>query len=303
MDTDFAALVAIAARGTLAEEEPALADPDLDVLVAIAGAVPAGERRKHAQRSWQATEHAREAKKLRKTEREKEEQKLAKETALVQLDSVCALAPRVAATLGIRGPTGQGMTAQRAEVLAIVAFRPTIRGDGLFAKVQRRAVWLAARTLLEQQAAFVRGAVARPREEADPSVLEEPAVRHLSLNWQWDETTQRVRNILGDLLPGERSTSTKMAIQVMMQAGRLQSHDATRRSWNTTVDDPVICRASFLESQTSDFLLESLLRLFPHSGVRRGGCCGRGLRTRFVGSYLFARQGCYQLRCLTLVVP
>ena len=71
MDTDFAALVAIAARGTLAAEEPVPADPDMDMLVAIVGAVPAGERRKHAQRSWQATEHAREAKKHRKLEQEK----------------------------------------------------------------------------------------------------------------------------------------------------------------------------------------------------------------------------------------
>ena len=78
MDTDFAALVAIAARGTLAVEEPVFADPDLDVLAAIAGAVPAGERRKHAQRSWQATEHAREAKKLRKTERERRNRNLPK---------------------------------------------------------------------------------------------------------------------------------------------------------------------------------------------------------------------------------
>ena len=287
----------------MAAEEPVPADPDLDVLVAIAGAVPAGEKRKHAQRSWQATEHARDAKKKRQLVREKEEQKIAKETALAQLDSVCSLMPRVAGALGIRVQQGQGMTAQRAEVLAIVAFRPTPRGSTLFAKVHRRAVWLAAQTLLEQQAAFVRGAVARPREEADPNVLEDPAVRHLSLNWQWDETTQKVRNILGDLLPGERSTSTKMATQVMMQSGRLQSHDATRRTWKTTIDDPVLSRASYLESQTSDFLLESLLRRYPIpvsdvEAVSAVACELGSLVLTF-----FPRQGCCQFRCLAVVVP
>ena len=48
-----------------------------------------------------------------------------------------------------------------------------------------------------------------------------------------------------------------------MQSGRLQSHDATRRTWKTTIDDPVLSRANYLESQTSDFLLESLLRRYP----------------------------------------
>ena len=66
---DFGALVAIVAGGGLgpAADDELAADPQLEMLVALAAAVPA-ERRKHEQRSWQATEKARDAKRQRKTE-------------------------------------------------------------------------------------------------------------------------------------------------------------------------------------------------------------------------------------------
>ena len=126
---DLEALAAIVAGGGLgpAADDELVADPQLDMLVAIAAVLPA-ERRKHEQRSWQAMEKARDAKRQRKTERELATAQEDKRKAEESLKAVASLAPRVARSLGVT-VAGAEMTAERAEHWALVATRPTCRGD------------------------------------------------------------------------------------------------------------------------------------------------------------------------------
>ena len=141
---DLEALVAIVAGGGLgpAADDELVADPQLDMLVAIAAAVPA-ERRKHEQRSWQAMEKARGAKRQRKTERELATAQEGKRKSEESLKAVASLAPRVARSLGVT-VAGAEMTAERAEQWALVATRPTFRGDESYSLFDRRAVFLMA---------------------------------------------------------------------------------------------------------------------------------------------------------------
>ena len=261
---DLEALVAIVAGGGLgpAADDELVADPQLDMLVAIAAAVPA-ERRKHEQRSWQAMEKARDAKRQRKTERGLATAQEGKRKAEESLKAVASLAPRVARSLGVT-VAGAEMTAERAEQWALVATRPTFRGDESYSLFDRRAVFLMAETLEALQARFLTGVLGvGPLAESGPRISDAAGHRHISLSWQWDETSQRVRNLLGQRLQGERLSHARSATQVLMQTGRLCVFESIGCDWARAVDEPVLSRATFLASTSADCILEALLRRYP----------------------------------------
>jgi hypothetical protein len=159
---DFEALLAIVAAGGLgpAADDEFAADPQLEMLVALAAAVPA-ERRKHEQRSWQATEKARDAKRQRKTEKQLATALEGKRKAEDLLQAVGSLVPHVARSLGVT-IEGREMTATRAEHWALVATKPTCRGDDCYHLPERRAVWLMAETLETLQTRFTTGVLGGP---------------------------------------------------------------------------------------------------------------------------------------------
>ena len=262
---DFEALVAIVAGGGLgpAADDELAADPQLEMLVALAAAVPA-ERRKHEQRSWQATKNARDAKRQRKTEKQLATALEGKRKAEDLLQAVGSLVPHVARSLGVT-VEGREMTAERAEHWALVATKPTCRGDKNYNLLDRRAVWLMAETLETLQTRFSTGVLGGPPLGAAGPRRSDAGGghRHISLSWQWDETTQRVRNLLGKRLQGERLSHAKAATQVLMQTGRMCVSESNGCDWARTVDEPILSRATFLATTSADCILEAILRRYP----------------------------------------
>ena len=263
---DLVALAAMAAGPAPAVAEGmVLPDPDLDMLVAIAANAPAAVVQLHDQRSWKLMEKARAAKKQKRSDVLLEAAVSAKARAQAQLGLLGTLVPRaVARAVGVASNRGtNNMTPERAALTAVVAFAPATRGDCRLQRIQRRAVSIMAQASLGRQAAFVSQTLGAPPELVAERILGMAAVRHRSLSWQWDETSQRVRNLMGDCRPGERRSDAKVATQVMMQTGRLQVHEVTGRKFTTVVDEPVLSRATFLETTSAPFLVEALVRRYP----------------------------------------
>ena len=169
----------------------------------------------------------------------------AKARAQAQVVLLGTLVPAaVARAVGVASTHGlNNMTLERAALTAVVAFAPAMRGDDRSQRVQRRAVSIMAQASLGRQAAFVSQTLGAPPEPVAEAILGIAAARHRSLSWQWDETSQRVRNLMGDRRPGERRSDAKLATQVMMQTGRLQVHESIGRKFITVVDEPVLSRA------------------------------------------------------------
>jgi len=253
-----------------AEAQVVHVDADFDALAEIAGAPPGGRgtSRKHEQRSWQLMQQARDAKKRRQLEREKDQATAEATRARAALSLMGAIAPGVARSVGVVVPfckrvETEEFAAEWARLTSLVALSPDSRGTASDALLRQRAVSLVAGTALRRQTDFLEQyfrplpAVVLP----DPVGLQ-PG-RHRSLSWQWDETAQRTRNLLADRRSGERVSRAKAAVQVLMQTGRLKVHESGAGAWQTVVDEPVLSRATFLEKPSADFILEALLRRFP----------------------------------------
>ena len=85
----------------------------------------------------------------------------------------------------------------------------------------------------------------------------------VSLSWQWDETSQRCRDLMCKKVAGERPMASKVSMQVMMQTGRLEYYDPTCKGGAVQTSEPFLPRALFLGRQTGDFLLAGLLQSYP----------------------------------------
>ena len=254
-DDDEAGALAVA-------EGPGVFDADLALVRDIvAGEAAPAERPKHAQRSWQLCERARAAKKQRRTEQQLQGALASKQKAELQLQAVAAVNPSCVAVLGIKLPK-QGMSEARAELAGVLAMRPTIRGDGRFGVCQRRAVSLMASALDRAQTGFL-SRVLGASPQTPPAAGE--AQRYASLNWEWDEATQRIRDLLAKFAPATQRAQSKVATQVLMQSGRFQLHESSALGFARVVDEPVLSKATFLESLSADLILEALLLHLPLS--------------------------------------
>ena len=142
-----------AAREDLVRAEP-VGDPSLEALVALAAPPEMPVRRKLEQRSWQLMERARNAKRVRSLENEVAAASSRREQVENVLAVASAVSPAAFRVMGIRAPR-RGMDATRAEVVSILALRPTYHGDDAIAKTQRRAVSTVAAAAEAMQAKFV----------------------------------------------------------------------------------------------------------------------------------------------------
>ena len=239
-------------------------DPDFEDLQMICQQAPERPHRKHARRSWQLTEKARLIKENRGLKMRLETESLEKKAVVDVLDAVRHTLPGVAVLVGVSsGGRGRaGLTEKRAQALAVLAARPALAGSSAVVKAQQRAVALVARSVLATQAAFVEGVFSAASAGNDPNALADLAVvaEILSINWQWDESSQKMKNVISTRACGEKASRFHVAGQVMMQSGRFRTHNV---DGTVAASEPYLCRALLLERQTGDHLLAGLLRLHP----------------------------------------
>lgn len=163
-----------------------------------------------------------------------------------------------------------------AQVIQRLALMPAIRGDSGARFSQARAVGLVALVVRRLQRAFVdklfgimRG---RPIEDTEEpqAVSSPPSV--LAVDWQWDETSQRIRALLAERLGGERSGHGKVGVQVIVQAGMVREYRSAEEALVAEVArEPVVSRSMLLEHQSADYILEAVLRSLPFDLADR--CC------------------------------
>ena len=267
MDDDLGLLVGLLGQqGLQAEGAAAAEEADVDMLVALARPPPPGER-KHPQRSWQLLEKARAAKKAKAMEKEKDAAVSAKERAESLLAALSAVCPAAAARLKLARPRGV-MDERRAEIVATLALGPSVRStDDTMVRAQRRAVSLVAEAALRVQAGFCQEVfeglrLRRVPLAASASLVSGPFC--ICLTWQWDETSQKTRNLLGKLLPGEKRSDSLIANQVLMQSGQVLVYESLAQgAYRITTPEPIVCRGTFLKASTADQILEAILRNYP----------------------------------------
>jgi hypothetical protein len=275
MDDDVLGILAIVAAGPSEGDEglhlperPGVEDMEADPdLLLVAGQAAPGPRR-YKQRSWELMQMATAAKKQRRTDAKLETAVLQNKALESQLDAVTLLYPLVAKSLGLAGGrTSADMDEKKAQLVSAVAVRPLLRGADHVRQTQSRSLSLTARAALQLQATHAerilypgRG-VAAPAAAVGPGVLGSEAAEIVAVAWQWDETTQMAKNLLREVNPGERVSCGKVAVQVMMQTGRMLVYDVQTRQ--VSILEPLLCRPTYVERQTADFLLQGLVSAYP----------------------------------------
>lgn len=205
------------------EEDPEI--QDLQALVELGRP----QQRVYAQRSWQLLEKARAAKALKRSQEALAETG-SKSRRLEAIVSVAAAEfPLVAAAVGMQ-PVRQGMTAERALVQMKLAMIPLLRGDAQHSKAQSRSVGAVAACIREAQEEFFRR-VLGPSAPVDDALEPQDGqagsevFEVVALDWQWDETSQRVRALPTKLFKGERVSHARVSNQVMVQTGMVRAYE------------------------------------------------------------------------------
>lgn len=231
---------------------------DLAAIVQMAAPAP----KRYAQRSWQLLAHARSQKAVKRARTERDTALASSRAATILLSMAGAQFPDAAAALGLP-KTRQPMGPHRAAVMVRLSLMPSMRGNSRHRKTQACAVSLVAAAAEAEQQMFVKR-VFFPSADDTKVLPGAPAdtLRIVSMSWQWDETSQRLRSVHQHRLPGERLSPAGMSVQVMMQHGRLQVHlfdsDGVR-----SMSSPLLAKGLRLEDQTADTLLEGLLLRLP----------------------------------------
>lgn len=203
-----------------------VADPEVQEEVGQ----PVARRQKHPQRSWQALEKARAAKALKRSQQELEHERAQRRRLESTTSLVAAEFPIIASAIGIV-PKRLPMNDDRAVVQMKLAMLPTIRHDAQHAKAQARAVGAVAACIRQAQGDMVRNLFFSCMVDLDAMVdgldgplsgEDRPTV--LALDWQWDETSQRVRAIPTKTFIGERVSHARMSVQVMSQSGATRAY-------------------------------------------------------------------------------
>ena len=260
MDDDLGFLLGFAG-GDAAVVEAAEA-ADLDMLVALAQPPGPAERR-HPQRSWQLCEKARAAKKAKAQDAKVAKADAAKERAEHALRALSTLCPAAAARLKIGLPRKE-MDENRAEIVAVLALSPTLPSGTSSVRTQRRAVSLVAETALQVQSEWCDKAFGLLRHVVAPDDMLAPVAPIVCLTWQWDETAQKTRSVLGSRLRGERQSDAKVSNQTLMQSGKVVVYEPFLvEGGAVSLPEPVLCRGTFLPSTTADSILEAILRRYP----------------------------------------
>ena len=264
MDEDFEFLLGFAGGGDAVVEAAEAEAADVDMLVALAP-LPGPAERRHPQRSWQLCEKARAAKKSKAKDAKIAKADAAKERAEHALRALSMMCPAAAARLKIGLPRGSGMDETRAEIVAMLALSPTMLSSTSAIRTQRRAVSLVAETALQVQSEWCDDTFGSLRLCWPPdAVLAPVAPLCVCLTWQWDETAQKTRSVLGGRLRGEKQSDQKVANQTLMQSGKVVVYEPfPAGGGRVSLPEPVFCRGTFLPSTTADCILEAILRRYP----------------------------------------
>lgn len=248
-------------------------DEGLEVALSVAQA-PAS-RRKYEQRSWPHAANARAGKAVKRAKTESQAAVARADAAEQNLSTAAVLGG-----LSIVRATSTTAEAQ-AEVTAIaqcsLGCRRAARGSGRqVAKLARAAAMMAtalAAIQLDCMRALFLGRSSRDGadDEADSanfasaSASSGPAskvpycVHAFAL--QWDETSQRMRNIATDIR-GSRTSAAQVAVQVMVRHAHLHRFCMCgSRSWSANY--PFFLRPIALVNMDANHLLEALLRRLP----------------------------------------
>ena len=261
MDDDLEMLVGLAG-GDVAGVEAAEA-ADVEMLVALARP-PAPAERRHPQRSWQLCEKARAAKKAKAMEKKVAEADSARHQAESSLVALSTLCPAAAARLKIAQPRRE-MDDQRAEIVAALALSPTVPARDALTRTHRRAVSLLTETALQVQSEYCGKVFGAALELAAPGASSASSgLVCVCLTWQWDETTQKIRNALGPQLRGEKRSDARVASQSLMQSGRVIVYESLAAGgFCLSAPEPILCRGTFLQSTSADMILEAILKRYP----------------------------------------
>ena len=222
--------------------------------------------KKYKSRSWEHAAHARSERKAQLAEKKVISQQELKADILQVVAKLMYRVPGVQALLWKlnKKKVDYSDATLRATALSQVAFMPSIKGSFSNRQAQTIAVSTVAKCALAQQQAWLER-VFRPSIEAGGPPEGSDAVSQSVkvFTWQWDETSQRVRAMLPNRLPGERVPHIKVATQVMMQSGLLSTFDMDGGCFALVSAQEWFCRGHLLAQQTADFILEGMARTMP----------------------------------------
>ena len=244
---------------------------ELGDLVEMAGVLAIPEARRYQQRSWELLAHARGAKKARA-----QQSNLDKERAVRQRVEGCF---SVLAAVSSNVIAGQSLLQRqpldpivRAKIAFKLATMPRARGQTAKGHCirQARSGWEVSSFMMEQQLAHLQrmmmpdGAAARHDQEG----AARPRHRTLMVTFQWDETSQRLKPILGRCLPASRTNRSQAGAQIMVLSGGMHVSEAVpalhaEASQHKLTVHPWFARSLRLEAQDANFILAGILKSLP----------------------------------------
>lgn len=261
-----AAAVAAEVVAHAVEELPAELADLLELQVVAAAVDPA--RHRHEQRSWQLCASARATKAIVHERARTADASAKKHKAQALNDAVGLQFPCVARVVGIP-VRHRPWDADRARIAMRLALMPAVRGSESAAKAQQRAASVLAHTCLNLQRDFLETVFAPPiapeteAQEAEHGCAPPTTDYVHVLEWQWDETSQKLRGGGWKKFSTEAICGASMAVEIMMQVGCYRRYSVVGRTCTLSSHEPVLCRGLRLESLAAKFLLEGLLRNMP----------------------------------------
>ena len=240
-------------------------DPDgLGAIIGIAHNAPQ-HRVVFEQRSEALVQHARDVRDVHIARRRAEKERTKRQKLQEATTAAASAFPVVAKTLGLEMQR-EPMDEKRVEIVSRLSFAATVRNSPVFSVIQVAAMSVMVGALRAKMADF-RDAITSPPTptHAAPAVgaVIPPCLRTyrmLMLNGEWDETSQRIKNMVCDRLkrPNEVVSGRQVAAQLMMM-----TFDMLLVVGGTVVKSaPWLVRGTVLALQTADYLLEALLRFF-----------------------------------------
>jgi hypothetical protein len=242
------------------------ADDALDLVSYNAEPKQHEPRNKFQPRSWELAKHMRASKKLKAVERKYGTLKADNEVlgkALAATSALDSSIVNICRQLGVQ----VGSCMHKAAIVARIAFVANIKGDFDGRHVQTRASSIVAQCALTQQREWTLQHIAGLMAKADDVDVEDLALGvnrpvHV-ITWQWDETSQRVRSLLGNRLKGERLTRHKVSAQIMMQSGTWDRYHVEGESCTLIDSNKMLARGCMLSRQSANFLIEGMSRAMP----------------------------------------
>lgn len=239
-------------------------DEDIEWLAHVAAA--GAERRKHLQRSWQHTQHARASKELKRARLQlavaQEESSIAKlqvEAQAVALGerrtgsktSGVVLPPGALAILKLSCVTGAGPRSIKTTSTARAAAQLT--ACILAAQSERM------KALFLEGGDGVLGVLPAPMGR---SRLSGGIVVH-AFCLQWDETAQRLKSINRSAHKKSRSHIGPVSVQTMMLYATMHKCVTTAGGTRYNISEPMFMKALLLEEQRANHILEGIIRRAP----------------------------------------